>query len=213
MEGPGTEDGLGLTDRDAGPDEERPLLTLDLDGVICAPVFGLNLGIGRRMIDPAAVPPEAAVPPRWLSAPWDHVRFDLRRPLPGARAALKRLSARRRLVVLTGRRSDPGPWLHRHGMTGLLDGVVFNEGASRSAHFKLRRSAELGAAEHIDDDGPTAQLLAELGTARVYLRDWPRNRGLPYSATVNRVDDLGALAALLGADGGPGDGERPSGAD
>jgi hypothetical protein len=193
-----TDDGLGLTDEDARTDGGRPLLTLDLDGVICAPIFGLNPGIGRRMIDAAAAPPEAAVPPRWLSAPWDRARFDLRRPLPEARAALKRLSAHRRLIVLTGRRSDPEPWLHRHGLAGLLDGIVFNETTSRSAHFKLRRSAELGAAEHIDDDGPTAQLLAELGTVRSYLRDWPRNRGLPYSAAVTRVDDLDALAALLG---------------
>ena len=40
-------------------------------------------------------------------------------------------------------------------------------------------------------------LLAERGPARVYLRDWPRNRGLAYPSNVTRVADLLELARLL----------------
>ena len=178
-----------------------PLLTVDLDGVICAPPFGRNLGIGRRLIDPDATPPPASVPPRWLSAPFDRLRFDARRPLPGVAAALARLRATRRVVVLTGRRSAPRRWLRRHGLDAFLDGVIVNATPLRSAHYKLAVVAELGARAHVDDDAPTAQLLAERSAARPFLRDWPRNRGLPLHPRVERVADLGALAALLAAEG------------
>ena len=75
--------------------------------------------------------------------------------------------------------------------------MVINETSLRSPHFKLAAIAELGASEHIDDDGRTVQLLAQRSQAQPYLRDWPRNRGLPYDERVRRVADLGALAALL----------------
>ena len=184
--------------------DDLPLLTLDFDGVICAPPFGVNLGISRRFLDPHERPHRAVVPPRWLAWPLDHARFDLRRPLPGVAAALARLREVRRLTVVTGRRSSPGHWLRWHGLEGLLDGVVVNTTWLPSPHFKLGALIVLEAAEHIDDDGRTAQLLAERGPARPYVRDWPRNRDLPYHERVERVADLGALAALLaGVEGAP----------
>ena len=174
-----------------------PLLTIDMDGVICEPPFGRNLGIHRAFLDPAAPPRPARAPRRWFSRIVDPVRFELRRPLPGAREALAELRALRTLVLLTGRRSPPDRWLRRHGFATLLDGVVINETPIRSPHFKLEAITQLGAVEHIDDDGQTAQLLAQRSGAQPYLRDWPRNRGLPYDERVRRVADLGALAALL----------------
>ena len=178
---------------------DLPLLTVDLDGVICGPPFRVNLGIGRRLIDADAPPPRAFVPPRWLAAPLDHLRFDLRPPLPEAREALAMLSGVRRVVVLTGRRSSPARWLRRHGLDGFVERMILNDSVDASPHFKLRQVRALGAAEHIDDDGSTAQLLAESGPARVYLRDWPRNRGLPRPELVTRVADLLELARLLTA--------------
>lgn len=181
--------------------DERPILTLDFDGVICMPPFGKNLGIHRRLIDPAAEPPSAFVPPRWFAGPLDRLRFAFRRPDAEARAALTQLATVRRLVILTGRRSNPDRWLRRHGLDQLIERVVINDGPHGSAHYKLQHVTALGAAEHIDDDGPTAQLIADRSSARVYLRDWPRNRGLAYSDGVTRVDDLAALASrLAGAD-------------
>lgn len=189
------------------PRAALPLLTVDLDGVICAPLFGVNLGIALSFLDAEAPPPRARVPPRWFSAPLDQGRFALRRPLPGVAAALTRLREVRRVVLLTGRRSSPRRWLRQHGLEALLDEVVVNETALPSAHYKLQAVARLGAAEHIDDDPRTVQLLAESadsgrsGDQRPlpvpYLREWPRSRGLLLDGRVRRVRDLGELAALL----------------
>jgi len=174
-----------------------PLLTIDLDGVVCAPQFGVNLGIHRTFLDPSAPPPRAAVPLRWFSRPIDHLRFDLRRPLPGVREALTELREVRRLVLLTGRRSSPRHWLRRHGLEALLDEIVINASPLRSPHYKLDAVVGLGASEHVDDDGRTVQLLAQRSSVVPFVRDWPRNRGLPFDPRVRRVGDLGELARVL----------------
>ena len=179
---------------------DRPILTIDFDGVVCSPPFGRNLGIHRDFLDAAAPPPEARAWPRWLGAPLDHLRFDWRRPLPEARDALQRLAAHRTLVVLTGRRSSPLPWMRRHGIAGYFDRILINQGPRKSPHYKLEQVLALGAAEHVDDDGRTAQLLAQRSDVRVFLRDWPRNRDLAFHPAVQRVDDLLALAELIEAD-------------
>lgn len=187
---------------------ERPVVTVDLDGVICRPPFGYNAGIHRGFLDAQAPPPQAFVPPRWLSAPLDRLRFDFRRPLPEALAALAALAERRRVVVLTGRRTSPAGWLRRHGLEPFVDRVVVNDTALSSPHFKLRWTAELAASEHVDDDGRTVQFLAQRSPVRVFLRDWPRNRGLPYADGVTRVADLLQFARLLTEQPG---GQQPGG--
>ena len=58
-----------------------PLLTLDLDGVICSPPLGVNMGIHRGFLEPAAGPTQAHVPPRWLSALVDPPRFEVGLPV------------------------------------------------------------------------------------------------------------------------------------
>jgi hypothetical protein len=177
--------------------DTRPLVTLDLDGVICAPPFGINLGISTRFLDASAPPAPARVPPRWASRVLDRLRFDFRRPLPEAAAALRELQAARRIVLVTGRRTSPEPWLRRHGLADSIERIVINDTALRSPHFKLDTIASLQPREHVDDDGRTAQLLAQHSTARVYLRDWPRNRDAAYAPGVVRVADLAAFARLV----------------
>jgi len=174
-----------------------PLLTLDFDGVICRPPFGRNLGIHRTFLDPLATPPEATVYPRWLNLPLDHLRFDLRAPMPGVRDTLRALRLVRRLAIVTGRRTPPGWWLRWHRLEGLVDRVVVNDTTLKSPHFKLRALDLLGADEHVDDDPRTAQLLAEASPTRVFLCDWPRNRDLPYHPRVERIRDLRELAQRL----------------
>jgi hypothetical protein len=178
----------------------RPIVTLDLDGVICSPPFGINLGISRAFLDPAVPPRPARVPARWWSVPFDHARFDLRRPLPGVASALAEVHALREVVLLTGRRTSPVPWLRRYGLDVHIDRVVINETALRSPHFKLEAIEQIGAIEHVDDDGRTAQLIAERAVARVYLCDWPRNRGPRYHERVTRVANLAAYALLARAE-------------
>jgi hypothetical protein len=176
---------------------DRALTTLDFDGVICSPPFGWNVGISRAFLDPVLDPLPARIPPRWFSRPADYLRFNFRRPLPGAGDALEQLHEVRTVIILTGRRTSPERWLHRHGMLGAVDRIVINETALRSPHFKLRLIEELGAAEHVDDDGRTAQLLAQQSSVRVFLRDWPRNRDLPYASNVTRVADLSAFVRQI----------------
>lgn len=176
------------------------MVTLDLDGVICAPPFGRNFGISRTFLDPDAEPRPATLPPRWVAAPLDHLRFDFRRPLPHLHEALTSLRELRTVVLLTGRRSWPHHWLRRHRLTEYFDRIVINETPRRSAHFKLRAIEELGAAEHLDDDGRTAQLLAQRSAARSFLRDWPRNRGPEYAPGLTRVADLREFVERLRAE-------------
>jgi phosphoglycolate phosphatase-like HAD superfamily hydrolase len=178
------------------PGGSKPIITLDLDGVMCSPPFGYNFGIRSTFLDPGAPPRPARVPPRWWAEPFDRARFDLRRPLPGVADALSALQALRTVYVLTGRRTSPRRWLARHGLDALVDHIVINETLLRSPHFKLHTIRELGAQEHVDDDGRTAQLLAASSSLRVFLVDWPRNRGPEYHAGVVRVNALREVPAL-----------------
>jgi hypothetical protein len=176
---------------------DRPLITLDFDGVICAPILGLNLGISAEFLDPDAEPRPARVPPHWVSVPADYLRFNFRRPLPGVAEALRALHEIREVAVLTGRRTSPLPWLRRYGLDAFMDRVIINDSALRSPHFKLRTVQALHPREHVDDDGRTAQLIAECTSTRVYLCDWPRNRRDGYASTVTKVASLGQIAAGL----------------
>jgi hypothetical protein len=61
----------------------------------------------------------------------------------------------------------------------------------------LEAIGALRPAEHVDDDGRTAQLIAECSTTRVYLCDWPRNRRDGYASGVTRVRGLGEVAMRM----------------
>jgi hypothetical protein len=157
----------------------------------------VNFGINRAFLDPDAEPELASVPPGWLGTIADHARFDLRRPLPDARAGLAALAQVARLTILTGRRTSPASWLRRHRLDAYIEAMITNRGPLRSAHFKLAEIERLRPTVHIDDDPRTAQLLAQRAGIEIYLRDWPRNRGLEYHALVLRIADLPAAAARL----------------
>lgn len=176
--------------------DARPLMTVDMDGVFCEPPLGLNFGIKRTWLDPDAAPPEARVYPQVVHATLDHLRFDFRRPMPGAREALQRLATVRRLIVVTGRRSQPTWWLRHHGFEGIFEAVYVNESPLPSAYYKQATLRRLGPAEHVEDDPRTAQLLAVTTEVRPYLCDWPRNR-IPLDARIVRVTDLVGLAQRL----------------
>lgn len=177
--------------------DTRPLMTVDMDGVFCEPPLGRNFGIHRSFYDPAEEPHLAKVYPRWVNEPLDRLRFDFRRPMPGARKALLRLATVRRLVVVTGRRTIPTWWLRHHDFDGIFEALYVNRSAVGSAHYKQATLRRLGAVEHVEDDARTAQLLAQTTDIRVYLCDWPRNRDLPLAPAVERVQNLVDLAARL----------------
>ena len=76
-----------------------PIITFDLDGVLCNPIFGLNLGINNSPLDPEAESVPANIPPIWLRLLWDTIRFELRRPISGTVQVLTQLQANYSLTV------------------------------------------------------------------------------------------------------------------
>ncbi len=174
----------------AGEGTQRPLMSFDMDGVLCRPPFGLNVAISRRL----DIPP---LPGSFRHRSKRHrksiylillaleaLKYWHRPPMPDVREGLEAISRFRRPVILTGRRwvgrTVIDMWLERHGLEGYFHDVRPNDTTLRPVHHKLRVCRELGVAEHVDDDGSVAYFLANNGVRKVYLREWPRNRGLPY---------------------------------
>ncbi len=175
----------------------RPIVTLDFDGVICAPFFGLNYGIHRAFLQDGAPPEPAQVPSPWFGRIADHVRFDLRRPLPDAATGLEALAALARVTIVTGRRTSPAAWLRRHQLDEYVESITINDGPLKSPHFKLAALEQIRPLAHVDDDPRTVQLLARHTGVDIYLRDWPRNRNLHYEPRIVRIATLHDLAARL----------------
>src|SRR5262249_38895965 len=132
---------------------------------------------------------------------FDVVRYALRPPMPGVRDALAALAERHAPIVVTARHSWAAPmterWLVRHGLRPFLAGVFTNSTRLPAAPYKLLTLRELGVDPPVAGAGSTAPPPARHGIARIYLHDWPRNRGLPYPPTVRVVPSLGVLAREL----------------
>jgi hypothetical protein len=187
---------------------DGPILSVDMDGVLAAPPLGLpNLSISRRLI--TAPVPDAVVPrgkelsalQRRAAAWLQRLRYGSRALLPGVADGLAAIARHRELVLVTGRswhgRETIEDWLERHGLRGYFTEVHCNDTGLASAPFKLYTARRLRAVEHVDDDGAVAHYLASNGLARVYLRRWARNRGLPYPPNVVEVSSLLELAEHL----------------
>ena len=188
---------------------DRPAIMIDLDGVIARPILGRNVAISRRLNIPA-LPADVRLagpaPSRrstrqalgWLS---HEARYVGRRPLPEAREGLAAIAQYRRPLIVTGRswlvQRSILRWLDRYGLGEYIDEVIANNTDLRAAQFKLRIARSRLIEEQIDDDGSIANYLARSGLSRVYLIDWPRNRGLPYPANVLVVRNLLEVAEHL----------------
>ncbi len=183
---------------------------MDLDGVICTPFLGTNIAISRKL----ALPPlpgqvrefggEQRRAYHRLRRRWEMVRYMGRRPLPGIREGLEALASVRRPVLVTGRswfaRHLIQRWLERYELARFFADVLPNNTDLSTPHFKLWTAQRLGHREHVDDDGSVAYYLAHNGI-RVFLRDWPRNRGLPYPREVTVYHRLEEVAEVLSAAG------------
>ncbi len=189
-------------------DPKLPAIAFDLDGVICRPPFGLNIAI-RRGLRGRPLPLELLsgqdARPRssthLIRLGLEVLRFAGRRPMPDAAAGLRAVVAMRRPMVVTGR-SAAGRvllerWLERYGLRQYFAEVLPNGTALSSSQYKLWTARSRGLREHVDDDGSTVYYLATNGLPAIYLRDWPRNRGLPYPPTVHVLRSLEELADLL----------------
>ncbi|MER3397483.1 MAG: hypothetical protein C4315_00230 [Chloroflexota bacterium] len=184
---------------------DRPVFTCDLDGVLCSPPLGLNLGIGRRL---ERQPPDDVGPPLelrgigrlvWLAIEW--LRYAGRACMPDAREGLAAIAGYRQVILVSGRKELARPWverwLERYGLRQYISGIRLNNTRLSTARFKLLAARQVEAWEHCDDDGPTAIYLAQNGLRRVYLRRWFMNRGLPYPPNVVVVRSLLEVAEDL----------------
>ncbi|HLG73396.1 MAG TPA: hypothetical protein VK009_23495 [Chloroflexota bacterium] len=183
-----------------------PPLSMDMDGVICTPFLGTNIAISRKLglpPLPASVGERGAENRRVYAKVRrrvELVRYMGRKPLPDVRAGLEALVQVRRPVLVTGRSSFARQlirrWLERYDLARFFDDVLPNHTNLVGAHFKLWTAQRLGHVEHVDDDGSVAHFMASNGV-RVFLRDWPRNRQLPYPPGVTVYHRLVEVAEKL----------------
>jgi hypothetical protein len=180
---------------------DLPLVTVDLDGVLCRPPFGWNV-TARGPVEPPDVPRTGRLDRvrglAWRAEPF---RYSGRRGMPGARPFLEALHPRFRLVLVTARgvpaAESTRRWLEQRGLLPYLDGLAFRADPHRPAtYYKADAVAGLHAAWHVDDDGRTAMTVMRLSGVPVVVVAWPRNAG-EYPAGVSRVASLGAAAQFL----------------
>lgn len=152
---------------------EKPLLTFDMDGVLCRPPFGINPGKGRGKDRNA----EGKRGILWATERW---RYLFRKPMPGAPGGFAELSETHRCVVVTARSRDAEAltrrWFERH--FGLVPELHMRPSwRETSAQYKARKLTELKPVAHFEDDAFTADWAADL-VPHVFLVDWARNRWL-----------------------------------
>jgi hypothetical protein len=177
----------------------KPTLALDFDGVVCDPPFRLNFGIQSGRWDEPLRSSRAKRFPA-LARIGDRVRYANRTPRAGLREALSELSRSRRIVVITGRpvtlREPMERWLSTHGVDSVISELFLKPEGEPVARHKLETSRRLGIEEFVEDDGRTVRYLADHGLNRVFLVDWPRNRG-SYPPSVQVVAGLADVARAI----------------
>jgi hypothetical protein len=169
----------------------KPVLTFDMDGVLCRPPFGINPGknIGKARKTEGH---------RTVFAITEPYRYYGRRPMAGAMSGLAAFARDFDVHVVTARtertrRATEG-WFRRW-FGGVPALHLRADYTVTPAGFKLQRTAELGALAHFEDDPHTAAWLAEQLPA-VMLVDWPRNRWLE-TERVHRIARLGDARPIL----------------
>lgn len=171
--------------------DSRPLLTFDMDGVLCRPPFGINPGSGQGKSREA----EGKRGLLWATESW---RYRFRKPMPGAVEGFRRLAESHRCAVVTAR-GGPAEALTRRWFERYFEFVpelhVRPGWDETSAQYKARKMRELEPVAHFEDDPFTAAWVSEL-IPRVFLVDWPRNRRLT-GANVTRIATLMEAVPLL----------------
>lgn len=184
---------------------DLPILTVDMDGVLCRPASWFNFVISRdieRSPDLSTPRREPSAKQRWAETRFGQVlRYRWRPAMPGVANALADLAEVRRLVLLSGRpetsRKATEDWLRRRGLRELFSEVLLNDRGLPNASFKLRVARERDVREHVDDDGRVAYFLTKDAPRTVYLIAWWANSGLPYPPGVLRVRSLGHAAERI----------------
>ena len=184
---------------------DKPLIGIDMDGVICRPPFGLNVPIAPGPYESRPLNSKRRDTPSGIGLMAMKLLLKLkyygRRPLEDAREGIESISEFRTPVLVTSRNGlGVGlieGWLKAHGFLHLFREIRSNNLGLRSPDFKWHMCSELGIEEFVDDDGRVADHLSRKGLSRVFLRDWPRNRGYQYGDNVTRVTGLTEVARHL----------------
>jgi hypothetical protein len=174
----------------------RPVLTFDLDGVICRPPFGINPGQGKGKSREG----QGRRSILWRTERW---RYLGRKPMPGAAEGFRALSETFDCKVLSARSNDArsltAAWFERH--IGVVPDLhLRSDWHETPAQFKARKVLELQPLAHFEDDSHTALWLAELLPA-VFLVDWRRNRwlGRESVAKLHRIKSIADAIPVLAA--------------
>ncbi len=183
----------------------KPLIGIDMDGVICRPPLGLNLPIAPGPYSEKSLLPGQRRVPQGLNLLalklFLKLKYFARTPLPGALAGIQAISEHRTPVLVTSRncagKTIIDAWLKKYGFAQFFAAVHSNGLGLPSPDFKWHMCSRLGIKEFIDDDGRVADHLSRKGLKSVFLRDWPRNRGYVYLPNVTRVQNLTEVARLL----------------
>ena len=176
--------------------EQKKILTIDFDGVICGTPYPFKLGINKKIIHHKDSQKKAVVPPKFFRKPLDKLRYAFSPILPDTYKALEELFLKRELILLTGRRSNPKEWLKKYNLEQFFTKIIFNNTEHNSSHYKLNKIIKLGANEHIDDDIQTIQLLADSTNCKLFLRNWKYNKDYDATSNITRVSGLYALSKL-----------------
>lgn len=169
----------------------RPLLTFDLDGVLCRPPLGFNPGRGMHKSRDR----EGTKGLLWATERW---RYTGRRPMAGAIEGFRALGEVYDCQVVSARaehaRRFTEAWFRWH--FGVVPAMHLRPGwEETSAQFKVRKLRELGPLAHFEDDAHTAGWAAEIIPV-VFLVDWWRNRWL-HAENVHRIHRLAEAEPVL----------------
>ncbi len=173
----------------------KPLLTFDLDGVLCRPPFGINPGTGKGKRRDARGHKNLL----WRTEAW---RAWGRKPMPGAIDGFKELQRSFDCQVLTARaeiaRGLTEQWFRHffHDVPLIHMRPAWDE---TPAAFKVRKVGELGPIAHFEDDPFTAQWISEI-LPQVFVVDWKRNRALS-GPNIVRITNVREAVGRVGVGG------------
>ena len=191
---------------------DKPFISFDFDGVICRPPFGMNAVLGRelhdeelpeniRMVDGPAANPARRIYLNLRALFFENAKYFGRDPMIGAREGIIAVSQYRTPVIITGRsylaKNIISAWLKKYNMEQYFAAIYANNTALPTRQFKLLMLRRLNIEEHVDDDGAITYYLATKGIRQLYLRDWPRNIGLPYPGNVQHFTNIIEIARSL----------------
>jgi phosphoglycolate phosphatase-like HAD superfamily hydrolase len=177
------------------------MISLDFDGVLAGLVLGRawEKTKARRKTVPLVTPVVRAVKFGLAS-----LTEGLRKPLPRAEEALRRLRSAELTICLLTSRTGPRiaaaeRWLARYSLPGHFEQFFFNTEGEDADRFKARIIEAYPIDVHIDDDPETLAFLAARFPDRLFVHLNHYRRPSPRAANIVAVTGWGDVPALFTA--------------